>query len=388
MVVPAPAQILPHIPLAQFTGAHLQQLVDLAIQESDGLEYKREMYGHSDDDRREMLRDITSMANHKGGHIIIGVEEDDEGVAKQLPGVNKGEHVQRITSSCLANIERHLAGIDVDDIELSTGRVAVVIRVPQSLNGPHMITYKGINQFWRRHGRQKHKMSIDEIQEGFERIIDAETRLERFIAERRRRLLANEGKEKPCLMLTSTPLFLKQEVVDIGDRHLRHLLTEVPSGPFGSAAHASCGVPKPTLHGLRAAERWHGGSDVEYLELHRSGHLEFATRSYWEHDSDKNIPSGVVADLTHSFAELASNVLTYLSLATPIAVGLAILNARNLSFAVRGYEGHSLRSWTEQHLELPLLYAQHLPAEQGLIVRELNDRLCNAFGLERSPYFQ
>jgi len=388
VAVPAPAQILPHIPLAQFTGAHLQQLVDLAIQESDVLEYKREMYGHSDDDTREMLRDITSMANHKGGHIIIGVEEDDDGMAKQLPGVNKGEHVQRITSSCLANIERRLAGIGIEDIELSTGRVAIVIRVPQSLNAPHMITYKGLNQFWRRHGRQKDKMSIDEIQEAFEKVIDAETRLERFVAERRRRVLANEAKEKPCLMLTATPLFLKQEIVDISDKHLRRLLTEAPLGPVGSAARASCGVPRPTLHGLRAAERWQGGSDVEYLELHRSGHLEFATRSYWEHDSDKDIPSGVVADLVHSFVGLASTVLTYLSLATPVAVGLAILNARGLSFAVSGYEGHSLRRWTEQHLELPLWYAQHLPAEQGLIVGQLNDRLCNAFGLERSPYSQ
>ena len=51
----------------------------LGSPESDRLEYKRDAYGRSDDPTREMLRDISSMANHVGGRLLIGVDEDQEG---------------------------------------------------------------------------------------------------------------------------------------------------------------------------------------------------------------------------------------------------------------------------------------------------------------------
>src|SRR4030065_2872408 len=140
-----------------------QRLVTDQVQERDTVEYKRDMYGNSDADKREMLKDITSMANHRGGYLLIGINENDEGIATNILGVEPGNHVERITSCCLDNVEKRIVGLDIRDISLANGKVVVAISIPESFNAPHMVTHKGLNQFWKRHGRQKDRMTIDEI---------------------------------------------------------------------------------------------------------------------------------------------------------------------------------------------------------------------------------
>ncbi len=82
----------------------LQRLINDQVQERDTVEYKRDIYGNSDADKREMLKDITSMANHRGGYLLIGIDENDEGIPTDVVGVEQGNHVERIRSCCLARI--------------------------------------------------------------------------------------------------------------------------------------------------------------------------------------------------------------------------------------------------------------------------------------------
>ena len=116
--------------LSDLKEEDIQRLVDEEVQERDSVEYKRDMYGNSDDDKREMLKDITSMANHHGGYIVIGIEEDAEGIPTNITGIETGNHVERINDSCLDNIERRIVGLDIEDISLSTNKVVIVIAVP------------------------------------------------------------------------------------------------------------------------------------------------------------------------------------------------------------------------------------------------------------------
>ena len=45
----------------------LQWYVDHGVHEGDRLDYKQAMYGRGGEEKREMLRDITAFANHRGG---------------------------------------------------------------------------------------------------------------------------------------------------------------------------------------------------------------------------------------------------------------------------------------------------------------------------------
>ena len=69
----------------------------LNVAESERLEFKREAYGRADDDVREFLKDISSMANAAGGFLLIGVDADAENMGpggRPLKVVDGGEIVQ------------------------------------------------------------------------------------------------------------------------------------------------------------------------------------------------------------------------------------------------------------------------------------------------------
>ena len=61
-------------------GADIQNLITIKYKERQRMEYKKEMYKPTNKYRKEMLRDISSIANAYGGYLIIGLEEDNNGI--------------------------------------------------------------------------------------------------------------------------------------------------------------------------------------------------------------------------------------------------------------------------------------------------------------------
>jgi hypothetical protein len=58
---------LTNVSLADVAESHLQRLIAAQAAESLHVEYKRETYGTNDDQRRELLADVSSFANAAGG---------------------------------------------------------------------------------------------------------------------------------------------------------------------------------------------------------------------------------------------------------------------------------------------------------------------------------
>lgn len=120
----------------QLTEANLQWLVEQQVMEGNRLDYKRDMYGGGEDDRREMLRDVTAIANHRGGIILIGVDEDASGAASEILGVPTGKQADWIQSVCLTGIEERIVGLRVHEILLTNGNQVLAIDIPESLSTP------------------------------------------------------------------------------------------------------------------------------------------------------------------------------------------------------------------------------------------------------------
>jgi hypothetical protein len=55
------------------------------VEENRQLEYKRELPGTSDADKKEFVRDGVSFANSPGGHIIFGIAESNGIPTKPAP---------------------------------------------------------------------------------------------------------------------------------------------------------------------------------------------------------------------------------------------------------------------------------------------------------------
>lgn len=370
--------------LSDLQEQHLQRLVDDKVQERDTVEYKRDMYGKLDSDKREMLKDITSIANHRGGYLLIGIDEDDEGIPTNVLGIESGNHDERIRSSCLDNIDKRIVGLEIRDIPLVNGRVVIVVSVPESINAPHMITHQGVNQFWRRHGRQKDKMTIDEIGEAFDRRLSNLNRLDRFLFTRKAQILEKIGNQTQIVM-SASPAYLRDEIVfDKHDDNLRQMILNPPqqlTKDFGWLI--SCGQPYPTINGLRADQStpyYDDPSFDKYIEVFHNGYVEFGIKIWDSQNYGKRIFSQVEIPLIVNFMRFIQSIYEQYLPLTPLVVSLSVFNAEGIWLVVSNHSVEDSRvKWQEQHLELGKFYAENISEERGLLTKAICDRLYQAF---------
>lgn len=371
--------------LSDLIEQDVQELKEMQVQERDTVEYKRDMYGDSDDEKREMLKDITSIANHRGGYIIIGIEESDEGIPTNIVGIEPSNHAERITGSCLTNIDRRIVGLAVEDISLSNGRVVVVISIPESLNAPHMVTYRGLNQFWKRHGRQKDKMTIDEIGEAFDKRLSNLNRLERFLFTRRAQILEKIGGQTQMVMSAAPSYLSGEKILDNQDKSLCQIIFNPPLlvGVIGGVSHSiSCGQPYPTVNGLRAdgSTPYHTEPSFDkYVEVFFNGYIDFGKAI------ERNAQYGTRLFGLDDTALIANFMMfvqavyeRYLPM-MPVVVNFSILNAKDMWLVVSNPDEERKVKWQEQHLELGNFYADNISEKSKFLFKEICDRLWQSF---------
>jgi len=139
-------------------------LVDNHEAEGPHLEYKASAYSGKGDEIREMLRDITALANAEGGYLVMGIQEDVAGHAANLsPIENSQTKVQAINQACLDGIQERIPGLEVRAYETGLNRGIIVVHVPASNQRPHMMAREHRTDFYCRYGTDKRPMTLPEI---------------------------------------------------------------------------------------------------------------------------------------------------------------------------------------------------------------------------------
>ena len=383
--------------LTEITHDDLKELI--GVPESDHLEFKREAYGRSDGQVREMLKDISSFANAVGGYLLLGVETDKDEQASRIVGISDAEtEAMRMQSSCLTNIEDHIIGLTFHLVPISENRKVLIWHIPRSSRAPHMITYKGLYQCWRRHGRQTDRMTIEEIRSACLRTHDIQRDLSQFMDERRARVIREVGSE-PYLVLMATPLVVRGEVIDTADETIRSILQHPPyDRPSDWTVDCSLGGPDPTvvptLFGAKVEiEDWCR------LDLFRNGHAEFRQRladNHFKAIADSNATTKYlnpwVMDFLLSFLCFVKAVMEQAALTESVVVRVILVNALGLRLYPRHPESRrgllgGATPWEEdQHLELPAMVSPY-PLNPGMTARAIGQRIWNAFGYDNCPMF-
>ncbi len=158
-----------------------QLLIDNRIPEGPHLDYKETAYSGRPSDIREMLRDVTALANAEGGYLVLGIQEDHAGRAARLSPVDDpGPRVQAIHQACLDGIQERLSDLEVKVYDTGFNQGIIVIRVPPSDQRPHMMVRDHSTDFFFRYGTDKRSMTLGEIRESilgnprFQRLVELE----------------------------------------------------------------------------------------------------------------------------------------------------------------------------------------------------------------------
>jgi len=163
--------------LADVVWSDLQALIDDQVPESPTLDYKEQLPGWTDSGKKELLADVSALANSSGGVLLYGVSEkrDAEGHKTDLP-----EALLGIEDRDLAGLQTRLEQVIRSGLDppLSSARVQCIaspdkrqvvvgIGVPTSLLAPHAVAFATTMPFWRRVGRSKSPFGTSELRQAF-----------------------------------------------------------------------------------------------------------------------------------------------------------------------------------------------------------------------------
>lgn len=246
-----------------------------------------------------------------------------------------------------------------------------------------MVTLKGLNQFWKRHGRQKDRMTVDDIRDGFVRVLDVRGRIEQYMFRQNRRAVERIGDRCMTVLQAIPAYFRDEEIVDVRDQAIRLLIQSPPSGGYRLSNTVDSGLPRFSLHGLSAEE----DSPKSWIEVHRNGYVEVAIE-FPEYDAKlgRFFASVAHSELFVSFAVFIRELYRIAIPDSPVLVRATFYNAKEFGLGVRSGM-NPIRRWREDLLELGEFFVEATDHGSKLLPKRLADRLWNAYGLEESNVF-
>jgi hypothetical protein len=156
--------------LTDLTPAHLQSLCDLRLSEDSDVDFKSmDSYTTSGaDGLDELAKDVTALANARGGLIIIGITEDSQGCAESLSEVEVSDKkIGQMSNGLRARVVPYLPDVWIHNLETAagSGKGYVLIAVPGSAIAPHAVrmTTRPQYSFARRLGRTTAWLEESEI---------------------------------------------------------------------------------------------------------------------------------------------------------------------------------------------------------------------------------
>jgi Putative DNA-binding domain len=209
--------------IEEITDADLRELKDNEVGEGILYEYKLDLYGTSDADKKEFLKDASSFANTAGGHIVVGVKED-QGLPIDFPGIstNPDEEKLRLENLLRDRIEPRILGFRIKHVDLENGRGVLVIRIPKSWNPPHAVLQNKSRLIFTRNSAGVHEASVDEMRAMFNTGANLLERAREFQRNRQELVHGNAGplgnlRHDGRLILHIIPLnaFSQESAVDL-----------------------------------------------------------------------------------------------------------------------------------------------------------------------------
>lgn len=150
--------------------SELAALVTDQVREMRVLDYKLELPGGSDSEKREFLADVSSFSNTMGGHLVYGISESN-GIPTSVTGLdvsNVDAEILRLENLLRTGVAPRLPGVKLVPVPLASGKHVLIIQAPRSWQLPHVITHGGSFRFFARNSAGKYQLDVTELRSLFD----------------------------------------------------------------------------------------------------------------------------------------------------------------------------------------------------------------------------
>jgi Schlafen, AlbA_2 len=365
--------------------------IQAGVPEGVLVDYKRDLYGRTDADVREYLKDISSFANTAGGHLILGMDEA-AGIPTALAPLSgdSDQELQRLENLARDGLEPRIVGLRMKAVLVTGGSgYAIVLRIPKSWNPPHRVAARNTNRIYGRNSAGAYEFSVEELRVVFTSAATALDRVRAFRAERLARIDAGEA---------IVPL-----AVDCG-RLVVHL---VPISAFGLGAQIDLERARAADEMLRPINSmgrsprinfegfvnlFHGQDQRcwSYTQLFRNGAIEAVkVRTVSSQDRGSLIPARALGNWIFAVLPGYISALQTLDVPPPLVLMITLQGVRGARLGLDPNMFEAPAAIDRAVLELPEIiierYGTDLEYHQA--ARPAFDALWSTAGFAKSQYF-
>lgn len=380
--------------LDQITRPDLESLLTEKTSEGRTLDYKRDLNLAKDEDKRELARDVSSLANAAGGDLVYGIEE-----AKDADGKNLGIPESLVGVDCpnfdatklrFENIVRDLLdprvqGIAFHKVDGFARGPIIIVRVPKSWIGPHMVTLQSQTDFYSRNSAGRQPLDVREIRAAFLAGTETATRIQRFRDHRIGQIIAGET---PVPLRSGAEATVVIHVVPIGDREATSIdLVQLETGTtLRPPSHGNAWSNRFNLDGFVVFCGPEKGGQRSYAQVFRDGAIEGVALGYRHTAKDGPPQLSAIAIETTVVESVESffKVLRANHFEGPVSVLLTVLGVRGTRIFTGGHDWGPPDTIDRDTLVLPDVVVERLDADPRAFLRATFDALWQSSGLAQS----
>ncbi|MGO7306892.1 helix-turn-helix domain-containing protein [Rhizobium ruizarguesonis] len=377
---------LQSVPFSKISEAEVQRLLDYGVGESVRLDYKRQNYGTSESDRKEFLKDVSSMANTLGGDLIIGVSETD-GLPQSISPLvgDSDKEVQRLEQIAITGLEPRIRNLEIRPIPLAAGGYLILVRVPRSYLAPHRVILVNSARFYARAGTTTYEPNVDQLRQMFTATPLIADKIKAFHTDRLIRITANEtpvamnAAGKFVIHVVPIPAFTGSSMMDLIARLSVGTHVPVPPDEVGQLTRQSVNLDGYLNYTRNSSSR---DARTAYAQFFRNGVIEGV--------ADLRTDDGTSSRLVGApFVRLVvDNVKQYLATADhydmglPAYVFLSLCNASNTvyRYPIPGGGFQESDPFGREIIALPEIYIDSFDVDVATAMRPAFNVLWNAFG--------
>lgn len=390
------------VPIDEIEAQHLHEQIENSVPESQTVDYKAQMPGTTEADKKEFLKDVCAFANSSGGDLVFGISEDDEagGVPASLNGVtvdnNPDAEILRLDNLIRDGLEPRLAGVSIRPVDVGGERYGFVIRIPRSFNRPHAVNYKRHWRFYSRGSAGNHAMDVSQVRDAFVFSESLATRMRDF---RTQRLADLKSGESPVSMEGEATTALHVMPLSAFDSPSQNLDLTPALNRRRIQPMQMGGQARRNFDGVLSAShmvRDEGPSPKSYALIFRSGIIEAAdSQLLWPDYSERDRTDRIIPILMFERALLETleeymKLLSALDIEGPIFVALSLLDVGGYVIPRDGVTTRASQPIDRADLVIPEIMAEspHMGRDGiGQLIKPIYDSIWNACGLAGSPYY-